>query len=372
MPDRYTDLDDMFLYVKFKYTLEGKTGADVVAPVQNLLHSLFSKVDMTLNERTVTSSSQHYAFKAYLEKLLGYSGDAKKTYARTAGWLKDSDPTVPDAGRMAAFPADKTIELMDRLHIDACSQERLLLNGVQIKLSLQTNRPSFYIHSSNNAVKVKSVTFEHVALFVKHVEVSEMQANAHRAALLKSPALYPISRNEIRQFVLSIGESNRSLDNVVVGQLPRRLFIVLVRNAAENGDISMNPYNFESNKLNFLAVYVNGDQQPAIPYQPDFTNNQCTREYFDLFRSLNQLNAKPNLDITLPEYQKGYTIYGINLSPDSSDPVDGHYNPLKRGNLRIDLRFAQALTEVYTVLVFAQFESLISIDNDRNIYTDYK
>ena len=372
MPDRYTDLDDMFLYIKFKYEVTGATASDSVCPVNNLLHSMFAKCDMTLQDRSVTSSSQHYAYKSYVEKLLGYGSEAKKTYSRTAGWMRDTAFDVPDATRKAAMPEKTTIELIDRLHLDLCSQDRVLLNGVQVKLSLQTNRPSFYFHASKKEISISKVTFEHVALFVKHVEVSEMQANAHRAALLKGPLLWPISRNEIRQFVLSKGEQNRSLDNVVQGQLPRRMFVMLVKNAAENGDITLNPFNFQHFKLNFLACYLNGDQYPAIPYQPDYEKGLCVREYFDLYRSLNQLTAKPNLDITLAEFKSGFTIYGINFAADSSDPVDGHFNPLRRGNLRIDLRFAEALTDVITVLVFTQFESLVSIDKDRNIYTDYK
>ena len=372
MADRYTDFDDIYLYIKFSYEVTGVGANDKVCPVNNLLHSMFSKVDLTLQDKSVTSSSQHYAYKSYLEKLLGYGESAKKTYARTSGWLRDSDFSKPDPTRAEAMKEKTVIELIDRLHIDLCCQERVMLNGVQIKISLQANRPSFYFQATSKDTVISKVKFEHVALFVKHIEVSEMQASEHRAQLLKGPALYPISRNEIRQFVLSKGEQNRSLDNVVQGQLPRRLFVMLVKNAAENGDIQSNPFNFEHFKLNFLACYLNGDQYPCIPYQPDFEKGLCTREYFDLYRSLNQLSAKPNLDVTLAEFKNGFTIYGMNFAADSSDPVDGHFNPLRRGNLRIDLRFASALTEVITVLVFAQFESLISIDKDRNVYTDYK
>ena len=370
MADRYTDLDDMFLYVRLKYTLDGKGANDVVAPVNNMLHSMFGKVEMTLQDKCVTSSSQYYAYKSYLEKLLGFGSEAKNTYARTAGWIAGKQ-SAPEAARATAFAADTTIDLIDRLHLDMCAQERLLMPGIQIKLSLQANRPSFYFHSTNDQVTAK-VKFEHVALFIKHVEVSDAQANAHRASLLRSPALYPISRNEIRQFVLSAGEQNRSLDNVVQGQLPRRMFVMLVKNAAENGDIKESPFYFQHYKLNYIAAYVNGEQIPSIPYTPNHTSKLCVREYFELFRSLNQLNAKPNLDVTYAQFLDGHTIYGMNLTTDASDPVDGHFNPLKRGNLRIDVRFESALAEVVTVLVFLQFDSLISIDKDYNVYTDYK
>ena len=81
MADRYTDFDDIYLYIKFSYEVTGVGANDKVCPVNNLLHSMFSKVNFTLQDKSVTSSSQHYANKSYLEKLLGYGESAKKTYA---------------------------------------------------------------------------------------------------------------------------------------------------------------------------------------------------------------------------------------------------------------------------------------------------
>ena len=133
---------------------------------------MFSKVDLTLQDKSVTSSSQHYANKSYLEKLLGNGESAKKTYARTSGWLRDSDFPKPEPTRAEAMKEKKVNELID--------------------------------------------------------------------------------------------------------------------------------------------------QYPCIPYQPDFEKGLCTTEYFDLYRSLNQLSAKPNLDVTLAE-KNGYTIHGMNFAADSSD-----------------------------------------------------
>jgi hypothetical protein len=52
----------------------------VVAPVNNLMHSLFNNVQVSLNKKCITSSSNLYHYRAYIENLLNYGSEAKKSY----------------------------------------------------------------------------------------------------------------------------------------------------------------------------------------------------------------------------------------------------------------------------------------------------
>lgn len=45
---------------------------DNVAPVNNWLHSMFSQVDIGLNQKNTTSSANLYNYRAYIENLLSY------------------------------------------------------------------------------------------------------------------------------------------------------------------------------------------------------------------------------------------------------------------------------------------------------------
>ena len=66
-----------------------------VAHVNNWLHSLFSQVDVHLNDTLVTPSSNTYPFRSYVETLLSYGAEAKKTQL-TSQQYKDA------AGHMEA------------------------------------------------------------------------------------------------------------------------------------------------------------------------------------------------------------------------------------------------------------------------------
>ena len=49
----------------------------LVAPVNNFLHSLCNQVDVFFNQKAVSPPSNAYAYRAYIEKLLNYSNEAK-------------------------------------------------------------------------------------------------------------------------------------------------------------------------------------------------------------------------------------------------------------------------------------------------------
>ena len=57
------------------------------------------------------------------------------------------------------------------------------------------------------------------------------------------------------------------------------------------------------------------------------------------------------------------------LSPDLAE--NDHYNLIRQGNVRLVLKFANPLGRAVTVVVYAEFDSLIEVDRDRNIVYDF-
>ncbi|GFT50324.1 uncharacterized protein F54H12.2 [Trichonephila clavipes] len=79
--DAYLDLSQTQLHVRAKiFKSDGKviTNENKVGPVNLFLHSLFSQVDVCLNERTVSSSNNAYPYRAIIETLLNHEYDSKK------------------------------------------------------------------------------------------------------------------------------------------------------------------------------------------------------------------------------------------------------------------------------------------------------
>ena len=78
----YVDIANTYLLIQAKVVRGVGTdhAADTqVAPVYNWLHSLFNQMDVFINDMLVTPSSNTYPFHAYVETLLSYGAEAKKT-----------------------------------------------------------------------------------------------------------------------------------------------------------------------------------------------------------------------------------------------------------------------------------------------------
>ena len=55
-----------------------------VGPVNNCMHSLFNKVDVFFNQKSVLSPTNAYAYRAYIETLLNYEPSAKTSHLTSA------------------------------------------------------------------------------------------------------------------------------------------------------------------------------------------------------------------------------------------------------------------------------------------------
>ena len=76
----YTDLSQTYLYLKFRILRSNGTNLEAdkkVAPINNFFHSMFSGIDLYLNNKLVTSNMDTYPFRAYIENLVLFGSDVK-------------------------------------------------------------------------------------------------------------------------------------------------------------------------------------------------------------------------------------------------------------------------------------------------------
>jgi hypothetical protein len=93
--DFYIDLNSVRLLLRIK--LVKTDGSDLtsgepntVGCVNNVLHSMFSSLSVSLNGKPVTLHETNYHYKAYLEKLLNYGFHAFRTHLVSRFWYLDS------------------------------------------------------------------------------------------------------------------------------------------------------------------------------------------------------------------------------------------------------------------------------------------
>ena len=376
----YIDFANTVLYVRARITaMDGTNLTDDAAfgPVNLFLHSLFSQVDISLNGTLITPSTNTYPYRAMLETLLSYGEDSKKSQLTSALFYKDragkmDNVTIAAANRneglfqrRAIAAQSREFDMMGRLHADIVFQDRYMLNEVGVKIKLIRSKDTFCLMGA--AAKVKIL---HTSMFVRKVKLMPSVFLAHAKTLESGTAKYPIRRVVCKSFAVPQHYLDVSHEKLFSGQLPTRVVVGLVDNRAFNGDRERNPFNFKHYNLSEIALYLDGQQQFALkPIQLDYEHGLYIRGYESLFTGTGKQFKDEGLYISREDYQNGYALYAFDLTADLGE--DDHFNLVRQGNVRLALKFAEALPETISVVAYAEFENVIEVDRDRNVIFDF-
>ena len=346
-----------------------------VAPVNNLLHSLFEQVTVELNNTLVENSNSCYAYRAYMETLLNANKEYKETVLQAGNaWYKDSGDfealTISETNpgflaRHKLFAGAATIQLCGKLHCDFFSQPRLLLPNVDIGIELTRSRPDFYMLSDDSAD-----WFVHISrarLKVRRVTVSPSATFDILQGLQTNTAKYPIRRTLVKRIVTSYSAQTFSLTDICKGIMPDTVIVGFVKTSAASGNKKQNPFCFQNLNIKSLQLKVNSHALPySSPLELDFANGRYMEAYMALYKNLtNEAN-----DISYKEFKNGNTLFAFDLTPDMCS--GGHQNVALDGSLELDISMSAAFEGSITAYVLLDFNNLIQIDNTRRIIVNYK
>ena len=384
----YIDLTNTFIHVRAKITKEDGSDLvnaddDLVAPVNLFLQALFSEVDISLNGVLVSTSTNTYPYRAYLETILSYGEDAKKSQLANELYYKKGSSeftfslTNKNAGlgkRRERSRKSKIMDMVGRIHGDIFTQEKFILNGVDIRLRFVRSKNTFALLAvpppgDDKVTHQYRIKINHMSLFVRKAKLNPAIAIAHGKALQNATAKYPIKRVVTKVFSAPQGNMNVVQENLFLNQRPNRLVIGLVSSKAFNGDFSLSPFEFRHFDVNSLALFLDGQQIPAKPFTPDFTNKSYARSYMSLFTGTGTAWKDQGNMISYDDYPAGFAIWVIDLTPSL---LDADVTELTRpGNLRLELGFGKPLPEPVHIVVLGELDGMIEVDRSRQVLTDY-
>ena len=334
---------------------------------------MFNEIDVYLNYTKITQSSSNYAYRAYFENLLSFSNEEKESKLKLEGFYaeKQRNSILTKYAKLKR----KNFEGYGRIHLDFFHQPRLLLSGCDIRVKIFRSNPEFCIKKDTSITDDLKLlpSIEEIYLNVRRVKLTPHQHLEIERTLVNSAAKYPVTRVEIKSYTVALGVTSVLLNNVVGGKLPNRLIYGLTKHSAYNGRHVEKGFCFQHNSLKSTGVYINGslyNQSVDTNYsESENTQSLHARAYQTLFTELS--DAGELVGITYEEYKDNYCLYAFDLSPDRCVSSIDHSNPVRQGELSINLEFSQSIPENLTLIVYLEHTGLIQVDKTRQVYTDY-
>ena len=195
---------------------------------------------------------------------------------------------------------------------------------------------------------------------------------AHNTTLARGAlARYNLTRVELKTYTFSSGSQSLSIDNAVLGPLPKRFLFTMVKNTDFLGSMTTNPYNFRHYDLISFALKVNGKQIRTEGLSLGMDQEKTSvMGYRTLFEGSGIHHSNSGLQITHDMYIKGFFMLLIDLTPDLG-ASEGHTSHPDNGNIRVELKFAKRLPEPMACLFYLEYDNSVRFDNSRRVSTDF-
>jgi len=365
----YLMMGDLKLYVRCKIVKQDGTACgaeDVVAPINNLGVGMWSSVETTLNDTNISGPTSNYSnYKAHLETLLSYEGDARDTHlvgqlfkmdtpARYELFTRDGENQGFN-GRFFFTQLSREFEMVSVIQSDFSRATKMLAPGNRLMFKFYRAPDSFCLCTmSDNVYKLQIVDMR---LYYTRITLKES---------IPEPLIekYPLSKTIMKRKHFSRGSVQEVEFIQHSGPIPKQIIIAFVKTSSFEGNFKRNPFFFPHFSLQKLALKVNDMTVGGGPLEPNFDSETplISREYIHLFANSGTYRTDRGCCISWSAFANGSTIFPFDLTPDF---CNGHHlHSSQTGSISIDLAWRNELEEPVTMLVYSQFDGVLYRQED--------
>ena len=350
---------------------------DLCGVVNNFMQSLFSRVDISLQDKILTNSDDCYPYEAYIKTVLMTSKEEKQGLQSQCYFEEDGDSiefvnwffSPKDSSinmRSKLFQNSREVDLSGHIYSSVMDIPKLIPNGIPLSITLYPSQDKFCLLSPMlDPIPEYRVIITKASLSVCTVDIAPEIAIAHSEIMSDKPAFFSYNKTEVKKFTLSKGIYSSSINDPFQGRIPSELVIGLVKDSAQNGSYGKTPFLFEHTNLNFIGVTVDGKPMGIDPLQPKYGDKPEDGNYIEAYKTLNGISGGDKVNpISRLDYPGGFALYRFHEEFDSDDSL----LPKRSGNMSISLRFDKALENGMCVIVYATFPGGIKVDKSRAVY----
>jgi hypothetical protein len=238
-----------------------------VAPVNNILHSLFESVRLTINDVPITVAPNNYPYKAYITNCLTYGPSVKSAQLSCQGWYSDMGNHMgPVPGTNTGFTERNQlfrknykdtapyrpsgVTLFGRLMHDLIACETGLPPNTKVRIDLDKSENSFFLMCPSDDTEKYQFQIKNIALYVPVAQLSmpvyqEINSILTRKNEPKAIVIH-YRRIEVRPISITKDKEDFYSDSLFPdSDLPCKIVLCFVDASSKNGSYSTNPFDFK-------------------------------------------------------------------------------------------------------------------------------
>ena len=190
-----------------------------VTYVNNILHSIFSNVEVYINNQQIYNSNGLYAHKSYISNNFKGAITEYKGVLHCEGYDYEQDPEdisnpQPDpffTRRMKLLSRPNGFMLYGKLGIDFFSTSELLYPNTKIRLRLIRARPNFYMISDNPNVSLGIVD---CSLYTRRIALKDDYHEKRMDMLAYAPVEYNYLETLAKTFIIPARQNQFIQENI--------------------------------------------------------------------------------------------------------------------------------------------------------------
>ncbi len=364
----FVSLANLTLHVKLQLLKESGDDLDEgakVAPVNDVVASLWENIQVRINDHDFNPESGLYpAYKSVIAKMLSFNKAAAQQWL--PGGFYPPDESVVAGGIDTVFTElqaktakSAVVSFSGPLPIDVCSLDNHLSPQTKLSISLYPSSKEFFLFAygeSGYTYKISELFMQFRRISLPSPMTEKILSQASRA-----PQRYLAPYTELKAIEVPTGLSSWIVPVYPSGHvLPKQLIVAQVYTTVPK--MGKNPYIFKHFNLNYLAPAIDEVVPPNAQFEPNFDEELVSRDYYRLFTETGKQNAVSQANLVTYESfaNGGHTFFPMDLSPDKCNGA--HLHAGNTGKLDLYMRWSVPLTGSITVLVYALFDQIITID----------
>jgi hypothetical protein len=368
----FLDISEIYLRleicVKNLRTMIKLEKTDNVLLKNNILHSLFSDCDVSLNGEHICSSNNLYAHKAFITTEWSHTSGCKESLLECQGYKYVADPDNDEELQETKRDLSKSVHLYGKLAVDFFNCEKLLIPNTLMRIKLLKNSNAFILRypapDNPEDADQYTVQFLKASLFSRHMVVAENVYASIERALLKSPAKYTFTESEAKTFIVPAGQSSFVKENIFNNKPIRSIAIAMNTNESFIGSAQSDPFSYKNFNLSRLVLNRNG-----IPiYDVKIKDGGYVRMFHTTLKSLHFDHDGPGVSLT--EFYKNHFVMVFDLTSTLQSNTQVYHPELVGGAIRLELLFSKALEKSVEVLTIGEHLNTIYIKSTGEVYKD--